>query len=45
MLFFPFADKFFDRLKPTIYDDVVDRINYYVSALLLMFFALMVAGK
>ncbi|KAH7728516.1 Innexin inx-3 [Aphelenchoides avenae] len=46
MLGIPFLDEAITKwFKPQTYDDGIDRLNYFVTATLLTFFALMVSAK
>lgn len=45
MLTIPLLGDFLGKLKPALYDDVADRLNYYATPLLLIFFTFCVMGK
>jgi hypothetical protein len=46
MLGIPFLDDAVNKLfKPHTFDDPVDRLNYFITATMLAFFALMVSAK
>lgn len=40
-----FLDKFLRGLKPQFEDDVIDRLNYYYTPMMLIIFALTLSAK
>lgn len=45
MINIPFLERLFGSLKPENYDDSIDRLNYYYTTLMLMFFSIVVSAK
>lgn len=40
-----FLDKFLQGLKPQFDDDIIDRLNYYYTPMMLIIFALTLSAK
>ncbi len=45
MISVPFLYAVFTALHPTVYDDGVDRLNYYYTTLIMIFFSIVVSAK